>query len=331
MFDPKVSDVQFSGQLSDLSVSWKQTNDKFVFGNVFPIVNRDEKTGQYIELSRSDFYRNDIEERTSSEEPPIVGHGITRQSYNCRVYQGAGLVDDIEAAASAAPYEGMEAKTRQLTGQHLINADVKWATAFFTPSVWATDLLGVPGVTTTEGEFTHWNDAASNPITDIDQRKEAMLELTGLEPNILVCGYSAWLALKENPSLVSRWQQGPPAAGGPVVMNEQIVANNLGLDKIVIAKGTQTTSNKGAAEDTYSMIVAKNDALLVYAAPNPGIDVPTAGYTFQWTGFLGTGASFPVFTGRKDFNFADWVAVFASFDFRVVSADLGVFFNGVIP
>ena len=46
MFDPKVSDVQFSGQLSDLSVSWKQTNDKFVFGNVFPIVNRDEKTGQ---------------------------------------------------------------------------------------------------------------------------------------------------------------------------------------------------------------------------------------------------------------------------------------------
>lgn len=330
MFDPKVSDVQFSGQLSDLSVSWRQTNDKFIFGNAFPIVNRDEKTGQYIELSRADFYRNDIEERTSSEEPPIVGHGITRQSYNCRVYHGAGLVDDIERNASAPPYEGMEAKTRQLTGQHLINADVKWASAFFTTSVWTTDLLGAASGATA-GEFNQWDDASGDPIADIDAQKLAMLELTGFEPNMLILGYEAWLALKENANLVSRWQQGPPAAGGPVIMNEQIVANILGLEKIIVAKATRTTSNKGAATDAYSMIISKNDGLLIYSAPSPGLDVPTAGYTFQWTGFLGTGSSFPVFTGRKDFNFADWVAVFASYDFRVVSADLGVFFNNIIP
>ena len=329
MFDPKVSDVQFSGQLSDLSVSWKQKNDAFVFGNVFPVVNRDEKVGQYIELDRADFYRNDIEERAGAGEPPIVGHGLTRQSFNCRVYHGAGLVDDIEKNASAAPYDGMEAKTRQLMQQHMINADAQWQSAFFTTSVWGTDLTGIASGATT-GEFNQWDDASSDPIADIDGQKEAMLALTGFEPNVLVLGYGAWHALKENASLVSRWQQGPPAAGGPVVMNEQIVANILGLERIVIAKATQTTSEKDAATDTYGMILNTNDGLLCYSAPNPGLDVPTAGYTFQWTGFLGTGTSFPVFTGRKDFEFADWVAVFASYDFRIVSPALGVFFNNII-
>ncbi len=328
MFDPKVSDVQFSGQLSDLSVSWQQKNDAFVYGNAFPVVNRDTKTGQYIELDRADFYRNDIEERTGSEEPPIVGHGLSRQSYNCRVYHGAGLVDDIEANASAPPYQGMEAKTRQLMGQHMINADVKWQSAYFTTSVWTTDLTGVASGATA-GEFNQWSDASGNPIADIDARKEAMLALTGFEPNVLILGYAAWLALKENAVLTARWQSGPPAAGAPAILNEQIIAGLLGLDRIVVAKATQTTSNKGAATDVFAMIVGTNDGLLVYSAPSPGLDVPTAGYTFQWTGFLGTGTEFPVFTGRKSFNFADWVAVFASFDFRIVSADLGVFFSGI--
>lgn len=329
MFDPKVSDVQFSSQLSDLSVSWQQNAGNFVFSTAFPIVNRDEKTGQYIELTRSDFFRNDIEERTGGEEPPIVGHGVTRQSYNCRVYHGAGLVDDIERNASAPPYEGMEAKTRQLMGQHMINADSKWASAFFTTSVWGTDLTGVASGATA-GEVNQWDDASSDPIADVDAQKLAMLTSTGLEPNILICGYEAWLGLKENASIVARYQGGPPAAGASFILNESIVAGILGLDRIIVAKATQATSNKGAATDVYALILGAKDALLCYSAPNPGIDVPTAGYTFQWTGFLGTGTSFPVFTGRKGFNFSDWVACFAAYDFRIVSADLGVFFSGVV-
>ena len=240
------------------------------------------------------------------------------------------MVDDIERNASAAPYEGMEAKTRQLIQQHMINADVQWASAFFVPSVWGTDLLGAASGATA-GEFNQWDDASSDPIADIDAQQLVMLEATGKMANVLILGFEAWLALKENAALVSRWQQGPPAAGGPVVMNEAIIANILGLDRIIVAKGTQTTSNKGAATAVNSLIVSRNDGLLVHSAPNPGLDVATAGYTFQWTGFLGTGTSFPVFTGRKDFNFADWVAVFAAYDFRVVAAELGVFFNNIVP
>lgn len=328
-FDPTVSDVQFSGQLSDLSVSWQQKADAFVW-NTFPTVNRDEKTGQFIELDRADFYRNDVKPRTGSEEPPITGHGLSRQTYNCEVFQLAGMVDDIERNASAPPYEGLEAKSRQIMQQHMINADVEFAADFFTTGVWTRDRTGVASGAS-DPEFNQWDDASSNPITDIDEDKRRMLELTGFEPNGLLLGYQAWLALKENASLVSRWQQGPPAAGGPVVMNTQIVANILGLDRIIVAKGTRTTSNKGAATDTFSMIVSTNDGLLFYGAPSPGIDVATAGYSFVWTGFLGTGTPFPVFTGRKDFNFADWVAVFFSVDFHVVSADLGVFYDNIIP
>lgn len=326
-FDPTVADVQFSSQMSDVSVSWMQKNENFIFNQgVFPQIPVDDKTGQYIEMSRSDFYRDDVIERVAAEEPPITGHGITRHSYNCRVWQIAGMVDDMEKAAAAPPYEGLAAKTRQITQQQLIHADVRWASTFFTTSVWGTDLTGVASGATA-GEFNQWDDASSNPITQIDEQKAIMLRDTGFEPNTLVCGYNAWLALKENASIVSRWQAGPPAAGGSVILNEQIMAGLLGLKRVVVSKATRTTSNKGAATATFGMILGTNDALLLYAADSPGKDVPTAGYTFVWKGFLGTGSVAPVFTGRKSFNFADWVACFMAYDYRIVAPQLGVFFN----
>jgi hypothetical protein len=58
---------------------------------------------------------------------------------------------------------------------------------------------------------------------------------------------------------------------------------------------------------------------------------PTAGYTFSWTGLLGAGAE-----GNRIRSFrleairSDRVEIDMSFDMKLVSGDLGGFFNGIV-
>ncbi len=71
-------------------------------------------------------------------------------------------------------------------------------------------------------------------------------------------------------------------------------------------------------------------ALLAYVTPNPGVRSATAMATFAWTGFLG--ASDGIRVVRNDIPHEDAfprVEVQSAFDFKIIDADLGVFFSAV--
>jgi hypothetical protein len=91
----------------------------------------------------------------------------------------------------------------------------------------------------------------------------------------------------------------------------------------------ENTAKEGAAA-SHSFIGGKN-ALLCHAATAPGLMTPTAGYTFSWTGLLGAGGE-----GNRIKSFrmeqlgADRIEIDMCFDQKLVSADLGQFFSGIV-
>jgi hypothetical protein len=90
------------------------------------------------------------------------------------------------------------------------------------------------------------------------------------------------------------------------------------------------TAKEGVA-DANSFIVGKTGALLAYAAPEPGIEVPSAGYTFAWTGLMaGGGLTAAVMRWREEANHSDFFEVRMALDTKIVSADLGVFYNNAV-
>jgi hypothetical protein len=133
---------------------------------------------------------------------------------------------------------------------------------------------------------------------------------------------TGWNTMKNHPDIVDRVKH---VSDGPVTTD--IVAKLLGLERIVIGAAVKNTAQEGAT-DSVSYIFGKH-ALLCYAAPAPGLEVPSAGYTFRWTGMDSSMGGATISTYRIDIKKVDRHEIEFAFDPRVTSSIMGVFFQNI--
>ena len=127
--------------------------------------------------------------------------------------------------------------------------------------------------------------------------------------------------------MVDRIKYTSPAYAGKIT--PQLLAEAFDVDKVLVSKAVYNSAQEGAT-DSFSFVVG-NNALLCYAAPSPGLMVPSAGYIFPWQGLAGNAegvriSSIPMpwlgqGTERTEAEMA--------FDMQAVGLDLGVFFSGI--
>jgi len=108
-----------------------------------------------------------------------------------------------------------------------------------------------------------------------------------------------------------------------------VLASLFEVDTVLIARGVRNDAAEGAAEATGYIMT--DGALLCYSNPNPSLMAPSAGYSFTWSGFIGSG---PDGQRIKKFRMenlsADRVEGEIVFDHKRVDAQLGVFFTNTI-
>ena len=113
------------------------------------------------------------------------------------------------------------------------------------------------------------------------------------------------------------------------VVTTDLLARVLELDEVLIANALQDNNQEGAADDL-DYIFGKN-VLLAYAAPNPGLMQPSAGYTFAWTGMFGSNAAgMRMKRFRMEAKASDRVEGESAYDHKLVAAECGAFFTNVI-
>ena len=102
--------------------------------------------------------------------------------------------------------------------------------------------------------------------------------------------------------------------------------------EVLVGSSIQNTGAEGQA-DSFSFIAPTKDALLMYAEPNPGIMVPSAGYIFTWAGLLGAGSFGTVIQQIP----MPWLGVGTirnegqlAFIPKIVGADLGAYFLNAV-
>lgn len=315
---PTLSDVHVNRPLTDISVGWQQQQDEFVAGTVFPTVPVEKQSDLYYVYNRGDWYRSQAQRRAPATESAGGGWQLSTDQYFAHRYSIHKDVDDmIRANADAALSLDADA-TRWVTAQLLLIREITWMTQYFTPGVWTNQTTPSP----------LWSASGSTPIQDIRNQIIARKAATGYRPNTLVLGPRVWSILIDHPDVIARVNAGQ-TPNGPAVANEMTLARILGLDRVLIAWGVQNSAIEGAAESTD--FIAGKHALLAYAAPNPGLLQPSAGYTFGWTGLLGAGS-----TGTRIKRFrierieSDRVEGDLAFDTKLVANELGHFFNAAV-
>lgn len=324
MPQPNVNSVHVDAILTNISVAYLQKADNFIADKVFPVVPVDKKSDKYFVYTKNDWFRDEAQRRADGTESAGSGYNLTTGTYSADVYAFHKDVGDQTVANADAPLNPLREATEFVTNRMLLRKELQFVSDFFTTGVWGDDVTGVAG-TPSSGETKQWSDyTSSDPINDIEEAKSEVLSTTGLEPNTLVLGYEVFRQLKNHPDLVDRIKY-----TSSQTITEDMLARMFDIDRVLVAKAVRATNNEGAAE-AYDFAYGKA-ALLAHVAPSPGLLTPSAGYTFSWTGVSGgIGSTIGVSSFRMESLKAERVEAEMAFDNKVISSDLGYFWNTIV-
>lgn len=326
MGQPTQGDVHVNTPLTNISIAYLQNQSHFIADQVFPNIPVSKQSDLYYLYDRGMFNRDEMEVRGPSTESAGGDYTVSTASYTAKIYAfHKDIPDEVRANADSVLRPDFEA-TQFVMHKAMIKREKLWVAKYFADSIWTDDDDGVSG-SPSSNEFLQWNDDASTPIEDIRSRKTALLQLTGQEANTLVLGQQVFDALIDHPDIVDRVKYGQ-TNGGPAIPNVAALQALFDIDRVLIMKATNNTAVEGAA-NVHAFIGGKK-ALLIHAAPNPGIMVPSGGYTFSWTGMVGGGSGQRIKKLRIDIKNTDRIEIDMAFDQKLVAADLGAFMDSAV-
>lgn len=315
MPQPVLSDVHVDSVLTDLSVRFSQKEDMFVANKVFPQVKVSNKSDIYYTYPREYWFRTDAELRGPGAESAGSGYEVSTDSFSCDVYAIHKDVDD-QTRANADAQITMDRDATEFVTSHLLQRrEQSFVSQYFQSGVWGTDVTPA----------NKWSDYTNgDPIADLRLGIITMAKNTALKPNKLVLGPEVWDKLQDHPDFLDRIKFTEKG-----IVGTDLLATMLGLDEVLVAWSVKNTANEGEAA-SYDFNFGKN-AVLLHAAKSPGLNTPSAGYTFQWSGLFGGGSNgIRIKRFRLERNASDRIEGEEAIDQKVVSAELGYFFNAAV-
>ena len=329
--NPTAGDVHVNVPLTNFSQKYLLNADQFVSMRAFPNAPVAKQSDQYFEFNRGDFYRDEAEERADGAESAGSGFRLSQDTYFAKVYAFHKDVTDRQRVNQDSPVQLDQSASQFVMHKLMIRRERLFQTTYMALAIWDTDVTGVAGAPA-GGQFQFWDEATSDPITDIRTGKRVIQGLTGYRPNKMIIGRQAWDILMDNDSLLSRITGGANNTLPAMVMR-QLIAQLFELDDIFVMDGVFNSALADATDPSVEAVsfINTDDALLYYAPNMVSLNEPTAGAQFSWTGLMGnTPAGARIKRFRMEQNEAERIEGQMAFDYKVTGSELGYFFSNAV-
>lgn len=330
MSQPTPGDVFVSAPLTNVSYNYVQDQSMSIADRMFPNVPVAIQGGIVWEFDLGYLLRNGMKPRAPNAESAGIGNALNQKAYACVVEALHQDIPDQRRGNETSPIDSDKAATIQLTQQAWQRREITLKAKAFKTSVWTgltdgTGTAGAPGA----NQIKQWDQSASDPVSDVKTLSTTLQLKTGIRPNAIAFGQQVWDKLTTNAAILDRLKFfGTP--GNPTVVTTQAVAALFGLKQILISSVVQATSNEGAATLTTGFVIGK-EFVLFYVPDAPGLDTPSAGYTYSWNGYLGAnalGSRMKKF--RMEQNAADRVEIEQAYDQNPMGPTLGGYYSSVV-
>ena len=317
--------------LTSMSMAAFQSASSYVAKSLFPILPVSLSTASYYIFSKEDLARDNVKRKPQfgKVDPFQISNSTDTYSVDVdQIIMGIDKINETNYSRLNIPgaSDPRKSKVKVIAEQMNIHQDVIFAQKFFKSGVWNNEWTGVDSNPSGK-QLLKFSDDNFQPVKFFDDLKAEMLETGRREPNKLALGVKAYNALKENGDLLERIKFSGSSVN-PAVINERVIAEILGLEKVVVFKSTYNQAAFGKAEDM-TFICDPTSALLCYATDTPAVDEPSAGYTFTWD-MLGDGNYLPVlqYTGENGTH-SDFIEGLMATSHKVTCNELGAFLKGV--
>ena len=326
--NPTPGDVHVNSPLTNVSVGFLQNASSFIATRVFPNVPVSKQSDLYYTYDRGEFNRDEMELRAPGAESAGGGWKVGQDSYFCPVWAFHKDIPDQLRSNADSQFKLDSEATQYVTGKALIKREKIWTASYFTTGIWTFGRAGVASGPVAGTSVLQWNDAASDPITDVRLARRVILQSTGFMPNKITLGREVYDTLIDHPDIIDRLKYGQTASK-PAMANAADLARLFELEEVLVMDAVENTAKEGQTP-VHSFIGGKH-ALLTYSPPMAGLMTPTAGYTFSWTGHLGAQADGQrIKSFRMENLAADRVEIEMAFATKRVAADLGFILTSIV-
>lgn len=310
---PNPGDIHINTPLTNFSQKYLLDQNMFIAGRAFPLASVMKQSDLYYVFNREDFFRDEAEERANGTQSAGGGFTVSNDSYFTRRYDFHKDITETDRANADSQIQLEQSSAQYVTHKMLIKRERLFAASYFdNPAVW------------TSTANTDWTGVA-DPVDDVMDAKTVVQGLTGYRPNKGIATRSAWDTLMKNDALLAR------ISGGsnnniPAQMKMELIMGWFELDQILILDGIYNTALEGSP---MSNAFIGGDNFLLYYAPNAvGLNEPTAGVHFAWTGLLGNTPN-GIRIKRIDAPLEEATRIEGSIavDYKLTGPDLGYMFT----
>lgn len=324
---PSPEDIFYSPLLTNLSIAYRQSQERFVATKFAPIVPADKQSAKFTVFSKADFLRDEAQVREDAKESAGIGFSISKDSYDAELYAVHFDITARMRAAQSGDFDLREVGMKLVNDKLLLKMERIWAARMFATGKW-TGLADQSGIVSAPGanQFIFWSDYTNGkPKATIKAAASAIHLSTGLRPNTLVIGQLVFDALQDHPDFSDRLKYTSSDSITP-----EILARMLNIERVLVAGAVHNTAAEGQAASM--AFVHGKHALLAYVNPSPAKEMPSAAYTFGWTGMVAGGPAGVVVSElpRDPKTKVDRIEGESAWDLKITGSDLGVFFNGAV-
>lgn len=278
---PDLGTIHRSAALSAISIGYK--NSAFIGDQVFQTVPVKKQSDYFYSFKKGAFFRLDASYRGPGADARRGGYVVSDTAY------------DAKERAFAVP----------VPIEHINNADdalSPWETAvnFATLKVMLAKERLVSTLCCTAANWTSSNDAeggwaagAGNTfIEDVLAAKNTIRQLIGMQPNVMVMDPKTLNQLKQETSVLDRIKY-TGTQGRPADVTPQTIAALFELEAVLIGGAIYSSAEEVVAGTDFTAVdlwetnATKGACFLFYRPPQPGREMPAAGYCFQWKGGAG--------------------------------------------
>lgn len=272
IFDPRGGDnVHIDQVLSNISVGFT-TEQTTVADTLFPSVTVQKQSDLYYIHGRESWSINFGGDRRApgSVANEIPGVRVSTDTYFCHEHALQTTVTPEERQNADSPLNPDQEATELVTakivlGRELAAKDIVLDTTNYLAS----------HVETLSGTSQFNDYANSTPITVFRDLFRTFHNTLFTVPNVAIIPWRVMHWLEDHPEFRERIKYVQAA-----VPSQDIVANMLGLQRVVVPGGGMDSANPGQPNDL--SYVWENDIILAWVPPTPGLKTPAFGYEFVW-------------------------------------------------
>lgn len=315
---PLAGDVHVNTPLTNFGQQYIMDPNSFIAHRAMPNLPVSKQSDLYYTFDRDDWQRDEVKERADGTESAGSGFELSTDPYFCRVYAFHKDISDRQRANQDVQINLDRSATRFALQKMMIRRERIFANTYLTAANWASG----------HSDATQNWASGGNPIVAVRNAKRQVQEQTGSIPNKVVIDRVAYDTLMDHDEILGRIEGGS-TTNLPAQVRRELLAQLFEVDQIFVMESSYTNSVKGASTTARDFISSEN-MLLYYAPDNIGLEEPTAGAQFSWTGYTGaTESGMRIKRFRMEHLNSDRVEAEMAFDYRVTGNELGYLFTGV--